>query len=74
MAKQWYEIWFNDGDRYLMHGRKELRLNAERFDFDAETVIREKGCSLIDDEGHQVGGVQLIVYKHNRIERGKSNV
>jgi len=29
---------------------------------------------LMDDDGDQVGGVQLIVYKHNRIERGKSNV
>ena len=73
MAKQWYEIWFNDGYRGWIHGRKELRINAERFDFDADTVIREKECSLLDDDGHQVGGVQLLVYKNNRIERGKSN-
>ena len=64
MAKQWYEIWFNDGGRYLIHGRKELRLNADRFDFDADTVIREKGCSLIDDQGNQVGGVQLILQQY----------
>ena len=74
MAKQWYEIWFNDGYRGLMRGREELRRNADIFDYDADTVIRDKECPLIDDDGHQVGGVQLIVYKHNRIERGKSNV
>ena len=64
MAKQWYEIWFNDGDRYLIHGRKELRLNADRFNFDADTVIRDKECSLMDDKGHQVGGVQLILQQY----------
>ena len=71
MEKQWYEIWFNDGYRGLMRGREELRRNADTFGYDAETVIREKECPLIDDDGDQVGGVQLIVYKHNRIERGR---
>mgnify|MGYP004454665171 FL=1 len=60
MAKQWFEIWFSDGVRYLVHGREELRLNAKRFDFDADTVISQKECSLIDDDGNQVGGVQLL--------------
>ena len=63
MAKQWWEMWFNDGDRYLIHGRQELRNTAKKFDFDSSEVIRNGECSLLDDDGDQVGGVQLIVNK-----------
>ena len=56
-------MWFIDGDRYLIHGRKELRNTAKKFDFDSSEVIRNGECSLLDDDGDQVGGVQLIVYK-----------
>ena len=62
MAKQWWEIWFNDGDRYLIHGRQELRNTAKRYDFDAEKVIANKECPLIDEDGDQYGGVQLLKY------------
>ena len=62
MAKQWWEIWFNDGDRYLIHGRQELRNTAKKFDFDAEKVIENKECRLIDEDGDQYGGVQLLKY------------
>ena len=58
MTKEWFTMWFQDGGgREAIHGRRELRQFAERYDFDAYEVISQ-GETLMKDKDHQtVGGV-----------------
>ena len=49
MSKEQFVIWFQDGGgRKLLSGRKELRKEAKKFDFDADEVIREAEKEMLD--------------------------
>ena len=59
MSKEQFVIWFQDGgSRKLLSGRKELRKEAKKFDFDADEVIREGEAEMLHElDGQVVGGV-----------------
>ena len=59
MSKEQFVIWFQDGGcRKLLSGRKELRKEAKKFDFDADEVIREGETEMLHElDGQVVGGV-----------------
>jgi hypothetical protein len=49
MAREWFTIWFEDGGgRAAIHGRRELRQFAKRYDFDADEVISKGETFIID--------------------------
>ena len=59
MSKEKFVIWFQDGGgRKLLSGRKELRKEAKKFDFDADEVIRKGETEMLHElDGQVVGGV-----------------
>ena len=59
LAKEWC-IWFNDGHRDYIEGKKQLHEYASQYDFDADEVYLTGKCELCDDVGDIVGGVDLI--------------
>ena len=55
--KEWFTMWFEDGGgRQAIHGRRELRQFAKRYNFDAYEVI-SRGETFIKDKDDTVGGV-----------------
>ena len=59
LAHEWC-IWFNDGHRDYIEGKKQLHEYASQYDFDADEVYLTGKCELRDDDGDIVGGVDLI--------------
>jgi len=60
MAKEWFRMWFQDGDGgygKAIHGRRELKDLARQYDFNADEVIREGETEMLDQFGEVVGGV-----------------
>lgn len=58
MAKEWFTIWFEDGGgRTAIHGRRELREFAKRFDFNADEVISKGETFIEDQDAETIGGV-----------------
>ena len=58
MAKEWFTMWFEDGGgRAAIHGRRELREFAKRYDFDADEVISKGETFIKDQDADIVGGV-----------------
>lgn len=58
MSKEWFTMWFQDGGgRTAIHGRRELREFAKRFDFNADEVISKGETSMLDEDGDTIGGV-----------------
>ena len=58
MSKEWFTMWFQDGGgRTAIHGRRELRLFAKRYGFDANLVINQGATLMLDEDGDTVGGV-----------------
>lgn len=58
MSKEWFVMWFQDGGgRTAIHGRRELKEFAKRFDFDAYEVISKGETFMKDKDGGQIGGV-----------------
>ncbi len=58
MSKEWFTMWFQDGGgRTAIHGRRELRLFAKRYSFDADEVINQGETSMLDEDDETIGGV-----------------
>ena len=60
MAKEWFRMWFQDGDGgygKAIHGRRELKDLARQYDFNADEVIREGETEMLDQFSEVVGGV-----------------
>tara|TARA_R100000234_G_scaffold17279_1_gene9479 strand:- start:688 stop:879 length:192 start_codon:yes stop_codon:yes gene_type:complete len=52
-----YTIWFADGQgRQELLTESEMRKAAERFDFDANSVISEGSTVMTEDQGETVVG------------------
>ena len=52
-----YTIWFADGQgRQELLTESEMRKAAERFDFDAKSVMSEGSTVMTEDQGETVGG------------------
>ena len=58
MMKEWFTLWFQDGGgRTAIHGRRELRKFAKRFDFNADEVISKGETFIEDQDAETIGGV-----------------
>lgn len=58
MMKECFTLWFQDGGgRTAIHGRRELREFAKRFDFDADEVISKGETFIEDQDAETIGGV-----------------
>ena len=56
--KECFTLWFQDGGgRTAIHGRRELREFAKRFDFDADEVINKGETFIEDQDAETIGGV-----------------
>lgn len=56
--KEWFTLWFQDGGgRTAIHGRRELRKFAKRFDFNADEVISKGETFIEDQDAETIGGV-----------------
>ncbi len=56
--KEWFTMWFQDGGgRTSIHGRRELRQLADRYNFDADEVIGQGETSMKDEDDNTIGGV-----------------
>lgn len=57
-AMEWFYMWWQDGsNQTAIHGRRELRRMAKRFDFDPDEVIRSGETSMLDEDNDPIGGV-----------------
>lgn len=54
-----YRIWFNDGSDVLFCER-ELAKKANDFGFSVEDLQSDQEAALLDDDGSQIGGVQVL--------------
>lgn len=58
MTKECFTLWFQDGgERTAIHGRRELRELAKRYDFDADEVISRGETFIEDQDAETIGGV-----------------
>tara|TARA_R100001594_G_scaffold15030_3_gene31719 strand:+ start:2593 stop:2838 length:246 start_codon:yes stop_codon:yes gene_type:complete len=59
---EYFVLYIKEGERVSFEGKDKLKVFAKKYKFDADKVLQNGRCNIVDEWEDIIGGVKKISY------------